>query len=171
MMRQPTTKAIVFMIGALAVGYALAIPFVTGALQTPITVTSFANISAFAILFTVVVTIWLDRPLELELIKWPEKKPKVEQPPETLPQAIEPPVAPEPVEVEPQQTTNGQIPKITPGGLFPHETPTEHWNVDFGDSKQVYEGTDLPVWILAGWAAFIIWAVVYLISGLPTAFQ
>jgi hypothetical protein len=148
------------MIGALAVGYALAIPFVTGVLQTPITITSFANITAFAILFTVIVTIWLDRPLELELIKWPEKKPKPEPPP----------VAAEAVEVEPQQITGAQIPKIALGDLFPHEPPTEHWNVDFGDSKQVYEGADLPVWLLAGWAAFIIWAVVYLISGLPTAF-
>lgn len=57
---------------------------------------------------------------------------------------------------------------ITP--LFPHEEPTEHWEVDFGDSKQVYQGTDLPIWLLAGWAAFIIWALVYLFSGLPTAF-
>ena len=53
---------------------------------------------------------------------------------------------------------------------FPHEKPSEHWDIDFSDSKQSYEGADLPVWILAGWAAFIIWAVVYLYSGLPTAF-
>jgi len=42
--------------------------------------------------------------------------------------------------------------------------------VDFGDGKQVYEGSSLPMWILAGWATFIIWAVVYLVAGLPTAF-
>lgn len=54
--------------------------------------------------------------------------------------------------------------------LFPHEVPSEHWDIDFGDSKQTYQGTDLPVWILAGWAAFILWAVIYLYSGLPTAF-
>jgi hypothetical protein len=56
------------------------------------------------------------------------------------------------------------------GSYFPYETQTEHWNVDFADTHQVYEGTALPVWILAGWAAFIIWAVLYLIAGLPTAF-
>lgn len=54
--------------------------------------------------------------------------------------------------------------------LFPHEVPSDHWNADFGDGKQVYEGAALPVWILAGWAIFILWAMVYLIFGLPTAF-
>ena len=57
-----------------------------------------------------------------------------------------------------------------PGSEFPYEAQTEHWDVDFADSKQTYEGTALPIWLLAGWAAFIIWAVVYLISGLPGAF-
>ena len=54
--------------------------------------------------------------------------------------------------------------------LFPHEAPGGHWEADFGDSKQVYEGTALPIWLLAGWAIFILWAVVYLLFGLPTAF-
>jgi hypothetical protein len=54
--------------------------------------------------------------------------------------------------------------------LFPHDLPSEHWDVDFGDSKKMYEGTALPIWILAGWAAFILWALIYLFSGLPTAF-
>ena len=54
--------------------------------------------------------------------------------------------------------------------VFPHEAPAEHWEADFGDSKQVYEGTALPIWLLAGWAIFILWAVVYLLFGLPTAF-
>jgi hypothetical protein len=54
--------------------------------------------------------------------------------------------------------------------MFPHEAPIEHWEADFGDSKQVYEGTALPLWLLAGWAVFILWAVVYLLFGLPTAF-
>ena len=65
-----------------------------------------------------------------------------------------------------EQTPTGS-PSTT---LFPHEAPTEHWDIDYNDSKQSYQGTDLPIWLLAGWAAFIIWAVVYLISGLPTAF-
>ena len=60
--------------------------------------------------------------------------------------------------------------EVSKGTLFPHEIPSDHWDADFGDSKQVYQGSDLPIWILAGWAAFIIWAVVYLVSGLPTAF-
>ncbi|MEM7344460.1 MAG: hypothetical protein AAF485_09460 [Chloroflexota bacterium] len=60
--------------------------------------------------------------------------------------------------------------KLTDGGFFPHEVPSEHWDVDFGDSHEVYEGTSLPLWILAGWAAFILWAVTYLALGLPTAF-
>lgn len=53
---------------------------------------------------------------------------------------------------------------------FPYEDQAEHWNIDFSDSKKTYEGADLPLWLLAGWAAFVIWAVVYLISGLPDAF-
>ena len=53
---------------------------------------------------------------------------------------------------------------------FPHDAPLEHWDADFGDSKEVYEGTALPLWLLAGWAIFILWAVAYLAFGLPTAF-
>lgn len=53
---------------------------------------------------------------------------------------------------------------------FPVEAQTEHWEVDFSDSKQVYEGMSLPVWILAGWAVFIIWAVIYLTAGVRTTF-
>jgi hypothetical protein len=168
-MRQPTAKAIVFFVGILAVGYALAIPVATGLLQLSINPTSFANITAFAILFAVLMTLWLDRPLELELIKWPEKKPdqaKVMAQPQPVEQVGAIP-HPEPTSTE---ITGGPRLAIPPNALFPHETPTEHWDVDFGDSKQVYQGADLPVWILAGWAVFIIWAVVYLISGLPTAF-
>jgi hypothetical protein len=56
------------------------------------------------------------------------------------------------------------------GSYFPYESQSEHWKVDFSDSSKVYEGTALPIWLLAGWAAFIIWAVLYLIAGLPTAF-
>ncbi|ETW94809.1 MAG: hypothetical protein ETSY1_33300 [Candidatus Entotheonella factor] len=57
-------------------------------------------------------------------------------------------------------------PELIQGGLFPHEIPTEHWKADFGDSRQVYQGSRLPVWLLAGWATFIIWALVYLYFGL-----
>jgi hypothetical protein len=50
--------------------------------------------------------------------------------------------------------------------LFPHDIPSEHWDVDFSNSKETYQETDLPVWILAGWATFILWAIIYLFSGL-----
>ncbi len=54
--------------------------------------------------------------------------------------------------------------------LFPYEKATEHWDIDFNDTNKSYEGSELPLWILAGWAMFILWAVVYLIAGLPSAF-
>ena len=57
-----------------------------------------------------------------------------------------------------------------PGIIFPYEAASEHWDVDFGNPKEVYEGSDLPLWILAGWAVFIIWAVIYLIVGLRAGF-
>lgn len=53
---------------------------------------------------------------------------------------------------------------------FPYEAQSEHWDADFSNSQEVYQGADLPVWILAGWAAFIIWAIVYLMAGARTAF-
>ena len=57
-------------------------------------------------------------------------------------------------------------PELIQGGLFPHEVPGEHWKADFTDSRQVYQGSRLPIWLLAGWATFIIWALVYLYFGL-----
>ncbi len=54
--------------------------------------------------------------------------------------------------------------------LFPHDIPTEHWDINYNDTNESYEGTALPIWILAGWAVFILWAVIYLLFGLPTAF-
>ena len=53
---------------------------------------------------------------------------------------------------------------------FPHDAMTEHWDIDFSNSKESYEGMELPVWILAGWAVFIIWAVIYLTAGIRTTF-
>ncbi|MGE3540411.1 MAG: hypothetical protein AB7N91_23580 [Candidatus Tectimicrobiota bacterium] len=63
-------------------------------------------------------------------------------------------------------TASTYQPHFVSGALFPHEVPSEHWDADFADSKQVYQGTALPLWLLAGWAAFIIWALVYLYYGL-----
>lgn len=57
-------------------------------------------------------------------------------------------------------------PRFTQGALFPHEVPSRHWEADFSDSRQVYQGSALPIWILAGWAVFIVWALVYLYFGL-----
>ncbi|MCB9100670.1 MAG: hypothetical protein H6632_14105 [Anaerolineales bacterium] len=57
-------------------------------------------------------------------------------------------------------------PQFIKGAWFPHEVPAEHWKADFGDPKTVYQGAELPIWILSGWAIFIIWALVYLWFGL-----
>lgn len=67
---------------------------------------------------------------------------------------------------ERQPAADDYNPQFIQGALFPHEVPSEHWNADFSDSKQVYQGSMLPIWILAGWAIFIIWALVYLYFGL-----
>lgn len=53
---------------------------------------------------------------------------------------------------------------------FPYEAQTDHWDADFSNSREVYQGSALPVWILAGWAVFIIWAIIYLMAGARTAF-
>ncbi len=53
---------------------------------------------------------------------------------------------------------------------FPYAAQSEHWNADFANSKEVYEGSALPLWILAGWAVFIIWAIAYLTIGVRTTF-
>lgn len=166
-MRQPTPKAIFFFVGILGVGYAIGLPVMTGIMRLPLNLITFLNLSAFAFLFAVLLTIWLDHPLELELFKWPEKKPRI-----THHKADEEIVVPPLVQPQREAPTEGPdyYPQIKPGALFPHEAPSEHWNVDFGDSKQVYQGSELPAWILAGWAVFLIWAIVYLVSGLPTAF-
>ena len=168
-MNQPKLKALVFFIGMLLVGYALAIPLFTAVFQMLVGPVLFLNLTACAILFAVVMTILLDRPMELELFKWPEKKPDI-NPEQFLPPLPSPTVESQP-EVAPQPVTPIQSTEPTASQrLFPHDTPTEHWNIDFGDSKQAYQGSDLPVWILAGWAIFIIWSILYLAAGLPTAF-
>jgi hypothetical protein len=113
-----------------------------------------------ALLIAVLLLIWLDRPFELKLFDWPEPQPKTDTP-----------------RRESGEPDSGQITAlegtdvtVRQGAMFPHEAPSDHWNVDFGNGKQVYQGSDLPIWLLAGWATFIIWAVVYLVAGLPTAF-
>ena len=68
--------------------------------------------------------------------------------------------------------TKTQTPASSPkaDASFPYEAQSEHWNVDFSNSKEVYQGSALPVWILAGWAIFIIWAIIYIMAGARTAF-
>jgi hypothetical protein len=66
------------------------------------------------------------------------------------------------------QTASEYKPVFVKGALFPHEVPSEHWDADFADSRQVYQGSALPIWLLAGWAIFIVWALVYLYFGLST---
>ena len=73
-------------------------------------------------------------------------------------------------ETEAEQTATEYAPEMSQTTLFPHEIPSEHWDVDFGDGEEVYEGTTLPIWLLAGWAIFILWAVIYLVVGLPGSF-
>ncbi len=52
------------------------------------------------------------------------------------------------------------------GTLFPYVDNKKHWEIDFNDTKQSYEGSALPPWVLAGFAVYIIWAAVYLIVAL-----
>lgn len=156
-MRQPSQKLIIFFIVALGAGYAVSFGIMTFILDAPLRLYGFDNLTLVALLVAGLLLVWFDKPMELGLFKWPASKPKTEQ---TV-QAVQTSASIDPASAAMQVSS----PK---GTVFPYEPPTEHWDVNFGDSKQVYQGTDLPVWILAGWAAFIIWAVVYLISGLPT---
>jgi hypothetical protein len=170
-MNQPKLKAIVFFVGTLGVGFAIGV-LLLPTLRIPYTLYNFINVTAFAFLFAVVLTVWLDRPLDLELFRWPAQEPDAETPQEvtaTPAQPAEERVA-VPAQADPEPVMDGQPSEIPSDQMFPYEQPTEHWNIDFADSKQTYQGSDLPVWILAGWAIFILWAVIYLIAGLPTAF-
>jgi hypothetical protein len=146
--RRPSQKAILFFVAALVVGYVISIGIMIGLLNTELRLYGFGNVSLVALLIAFVLLVWLDKPFELKLFEWPAEKPKTEETP-----------------------TQREKPSAQTRPVFPHEIPTEHWEADFADPKQVYEGTALPIWLLAGWAIFIIWAVVYLVSGLPTALQ
>lgn len=147
-MRRPTRKAILFFFVTLIIGYAVSFGVMAGLLNTELRLYGFFNLSLVAFLIAFTLLVWLDKPLDLKLFQWPEATPEFEE----------------------EQPATAK-PGADPGTMFPHEVPSEHWQVDFGDPKQVYQGTDLPIWLLAGWAIFIIWAVVYLVSGLPGAFQ
>ncbi len=156
-MRQPSQKLIIFFIVALGAGFAVSFGIMNLILDAPLRLYGYLNLTVVALLVAALLVIWFDKPMELGLFKWPAPKPKVESSHVVARSSA----GSDSSEVEPPVVT------ISKGG-FPHEKPTDHWDINFGDSEQVYQGTDLPAWILAGWAAFIIWAVIYLISGLPT---
>lgn len=166
-MKQPTQRAVFFFFGCLIMGYALLIPLLP-AWQIPLGLNTLANLTIILLPVALLLLILFDKPLNLGLINWSARPAQVDKPATPLPppQPIEASFSP--AQPEPQEATGGQILKIPLGSMFPHEPPSEHWEADFSDSKQVYQGTDLPVWILAGWAVFIVWAVIYLLSGLPT---
>ncbi len=156
-MRKPTSKAVLFFLLTLGTGYTISWVIMSFLLEAPLRLYGFINLTLVAALIAVLLLIWLDKPFELHLFDWPEEKKKEETEVKSTPETI-------------KATTTAEI-KVRTGDLFPHEVPSDHWDVDFGDGKQVYEGSTLPMWILAGWATFIIWAVVYLVAGLPPAFN
>jgi hypothetical protein len=160
--RRPTKKAILFFGLALGTGFTVSWIVMTFILGAPLRLYGFVNLFMVALLIAFLLVIWLDRPFELKLFQWPEPQP----PPEHEEQEQAP--VPQAETTEPEFVQSVPVAKDS---MFPHELPSEHWGVDFGDSKQTYEGMALPIWLLAGWAAFIIWAVVYLVSGLPGAFR
>ena len=158
-MRRPTKRAILFFVLALGTGYTISLAIMFLLLDAPLRLYGFLNLSLVAFLIAGLLLVWLDKPFNLKLFEWPAEKPEAKQ--KTI-------FKPEP---ETGEVTAIESIEVSRGAFFPHEIPSEHWNPDFGDSKQVYQGTELPIWLLAGWAAFIIWAVIYLVTGLPTAFQ
>lgn len=154
-MRRPSSKLIAFFLVALLAGYALSY-FMMLLLNVELRDYGFLTLSIVAILVAFVLVIVFDGILELGTFEWPQEREK--------------PAGPDQAEMaQPEEAEEFKPPETTPG-MFPYEPPTEHWDVDFGDNKQTYEGTELPIWLLAGWAAFVLWAVIYLISGLPGAF-
>lgn len=159
-MKRPTQKAILFFGLALGTGFTISWIVMNFILGAPLRLYGYVNLVMVALLIAILLMIWLDRPFELKLFEWPEPQAEDEEQEQTPASQVEP------AETEMMQST-----QIVKGAMFPHELPSEHWDVDFGDSKQTYQGTALPIWLLAGWAAFIIWAVVYLVSGLPGAFR
>lgn len=48
------------------------------------------------------------------------------------------------------------------GTIFPYVDNTQHWDIDYNDTSQSYEGSALPPWILGGFTLFVLWSIVYL---------
>lgn len=148
-MMRPTPRLTVVFLLALGIGYALSYAIML-ALDAPFRFYGYTNLTFVAVLFALLMLVWLDEPLKLNMLSWAASEIGGD-------------------ETGGAKPAQGGTPAAS-GPAFPHDKPSEHWQIDFGDSKQTYEGADLPIWILAGWAAFILWAVIYLISGLPSAF-
>jgi hypothetical protein len=150
-------KTIIFFVLALLAGYAVSVGLMLGLLNAPLRLYGWGSLTVVAFLVAILLVLWLDKPFELGIFKWSAPQPKKE-------------IKSSPYRVEELKSSEAgapvQMPGLRPGVLFPHEVPSDHWDTDFGDSKKVYQGADLPLWILAGWAAFILWAVAYLVSGL-----
>ena len=168
-MRRPTSKAIIVFIIALLAGYAISGFIMLFVLETEFRLYGFFYLTMVALLFAVLMMVWLDRPLGLDLFKWREAPPKPEPDPAVeAAAAAAGAAAVASARAETAQAVSAyDMGDISEGSAFPHVKPYEHWDADFSNPKEVYEGTALPIWILAGWAAFIIWAVLYLFSGLP----
>lgn len=161
-MRRPSLKLAIFFIAGTIIGYALVIGVLMPVLDVSFREFSFGWVTSVAILIGMILVIVADGPFKLKTFEWPEER---EKPPAEA--------APEPTYAAPAtyaEESRYQMPKSQPGKLFPYESQSEHWDIDFSDSHSTYEGADLPIWLLAGWAAFILWAVIYLVTGLPGAF-
>jgi hypothetical protein len=76
-----------------------------------------------------------------------------------------PDAAPAPLDAPAAESTPAYGTELE-GTYFPYIDNARHWDVDFNDTHQSYEGDALPGWLLAGWAAFIVWAIAYLILAL-----
>ncbi|RME50441.1 MAG: hypothetical protein D6796_02930 [Caldilineae bacterium] len=155
-MRRPNRKLILFFLVSLGAGYAVSVGLMF-ALGAEYRFYGFVPLTLVAVLVALILVIAFDKPFELGMFEWPPEKPPAPKKPLFEPETAA--SGEEGAEIAPS--------KVIPGAIFPYEVPTDHWEVDFNDSKQSYEGTALPVWLLAGWAAFILWAIIYLIVGLP----
>ncbi len=49
---------------------------------------------------------------------------------------------------------------------FPYVDNKQHWDIDYNDTNHSYEGSALPAWVLAGFAVYVLWSIIYLIIAL-----
>jgi len=158
-MRRLNRKLVLFFLVSLGAGYAVSVGLMY-LLGAELRFYGFGTLTLVAVLVALILVIAFDKPFELGMFEWPSEKPPAPPPPKGS-------------KPESGTTAGGEggptlsSMKMISGTIFPYEAPTDHWEIDFNDSQQSYEGTALPIWLLAGWAAFILWAIIYLIVGLP----